>query len=95
MYAHTYVYSPVAQQAQFNVGASGSYRVYVNDRCMTAPSTPVEVQKDLTKQAVQLHQGWNKLMIQIKHTFTEDVNANGVPVGQDQNVAYLGFYQAG
>ncbi len=32
------------------------------------------------------------MMIQIEHTFTEDVNENGVPIAQDQNVAYLGFY---
>ena len=92
VYASTYVYSPDARDAFFDVGASGSYRIYVNDRCMTPPSTPVEVQKDLTKQAVHLHQGWNKLMIQIKHTYTEDVNSNGVPIAKDQNVAYLGFY---
>ncbi|MGW7680577.1 discoidin domain-containing protein [Kribbella sp. NPDC054772] len=92
VYASTYVYSPAAEDAYFDVGASGSYRVYVNDRCMTPPSTPVEVQKDLTKQAVHLQQGWNKLLLQIKHTYTEDVNANGVPIAKDQNVAYLGFY---
>ncbi|MEV0289930.1 discoidin domain-containing protein [Kribbella sp. NPDC050820] len=92
VYANTYVYSPVAQDAYFNVGASGSYRIYVNDRCMTPPSTPVEVQKDLTKQAIHLQQGWNKLMLQIKHTFTADVNSNGVPIGKDHNVAFLGFY---
>ncbi|MEH7304987.1 DUF7402 domain-containing protein [Neobacillus drentensis] len=92
VYAHTYVYSPVEQQAYFNVGASGSYRLYVNDKCVSEPTTPVEVQKDLTKQAIQLKQGWNKLMLQIKHTYTEDVNANNVPIAADQNVAYLGFY---
>ncbi|NOU88642.1 hypothetical protein GC102_23220, partial [Paenibacillus sp. LMG 31460] len=92
VYAHTYVYSPVEQPVYFNVGASGSYRLYVNDKAVTTPSTPVEVQKDLTKQAIQLKQGWNKLMIQIKHTYTEDVNSNNVPLGFDQNVAYLGFY---
>ncbi|WP_171629486.1 discoidin domain-containing protein [Paenibacillus plantarum] len=92
VYAHTYVYSPVEQQAYFNVGASGSYRLYVNDKAVTTPSIPVEVQKDLTKQAILLKQGWNKLMIQIKHTYTEDVNSNNVPTPLDQNVAYLGFY---
>ncbi|MFB7208869.1 putative Ig domain-containing protein [Streptomyces sp. NPDC056255] len=92
VYAHTYVYSPVEQQAYLDAGASGSYRLYANDSCLTNPSTPVEVQKDLTKQAVQLHTGWNKLMIQIKHTYTEDVNSNGVPIAKDQNVSYLGFY---
>lgn len=92
VYAHTYVYSPEARKAYVNVGASGSYRLYVNDRCVTAPSTPVEVQKDLTRQEVDLQQGWNKVLLQIQHTYTEDVNANGVPVAKDQNVAFLGFY---
>lgn len=92
VYAHTYIYSPIAQQAYFNVGASGSYRIYVNDKTLTAPTVPVEVQKDLTKQAVLLKQGWNKLMIQIKHTYTEDVNSNNVPLGFDDSAAYLGFY---
>ncbi|RZU65645.1 Ig-like protein group 2 [Microterricola gilva] len=92
VYAHSYVYSPEAKKAFVNVGASGSYRLYVNDNCVTAPSTPVEVQKDLTRQEVQLKAGWNKVLLQIEHTYTEDLNANGVPVAKDQNVAYLGFY---
>ncbi|MBM7832090.1 hypothetical protein JOE59_002795 [Agromyces cerinus] len=92
VYAHTYVYSPEARKAFVNVGASGSYRLYVNDYCVTSPSTPVEVQKDLTKQEVELKAGWNKVLLQIEHTYTEDVNGNGVPVAKDQNVAYLGFY---
>ncbi|MCD5344908.1 discoidin domain-containing protein [Agromyces sp. S2-1-8] len=92
LYAHTYVYSPEARKAFVNVGASGSYRLYVNDDCITAPSTPVEVQKDLTRREVGLKKGWNKVLLQIQHTYTEDVNANGVPVGKDQNVAFLGFY---
>ncbi|UNK70473.1 discoidin domain-containing protein [Microbacterium sp. H1-D42] len=92
VYAHTYVYSPEAKQAYVNVGASGSYRLYVNDACITAPSNPVEVQKDLTRQEVTLKAGWNKVLLQIEHTFTEDVNGNGVPIAKDQDVAYLGFY---
>ncbi|WP_269939365.1 discoidin domain-containing protein [Arthrobacter sp. HY1533] len=92
VYAHSYVYSPEARKAFVNVGASGSYRLYVNDRCMTAPSTPAEVQKDQTRQEVELKAGWNKVLLQIQHTYTEDLNANGVPAAKDQNVAYLGFY---
>lgn len=92
VYAHTYVYSPEARKGFVNVGASGSYRLYVNDRCVTGPSTPVEVQKDLTRQEVDLKAGWNKVLLQIKHTYTEDLNANGVPAAKDQDVAFLGFY---
>ncbi|MFB6612203.1 discoidin domain-containing protein [Agromyces sp. NPDC056379] len=92
VYAHTYVYSPEARKGFVNVGASGSYRLFVNDDCVTGTSTPVEVQKDLTKQEVDLKQGWNKVLLQIEHTYTEDVNGNGVPIAKDQDVAYLGFY---
>ena len=92
VYAHTYVYSPKKQEAQFRVGSSGSYRLYVNDYPVTSPSVPNLVKKDMTKQPIVLQEGWNKLLIQIKHTYTEDLNANGVPDSRDYNVAYLGFY---
>ena len=92
VYAHSYIYSPTARKAFVNVGASGSYRLFVNDECVTAASTPVEVQKDLTRQEVQLKEGWNKVLLQIEHTYTEDLNGNGVPIAKDQHVAYLGFY---
>ena len=90
--AHTYVYSPKEQTAQFRVGASGSFRLFVNDVPVSRPSTPAEVQKDLVKRDITLRQGWNKLLVQIRHTFTEDRNANGVPVAKDPHVSFLGFY---
>ncbi len=92
VYAHTYVYSPKRQRAQIRVGASGSYRVYFNDRLLTNSSEPAEVQKDMSVLDVILKEGWNKVLLQIEHTYTEDVNENGVPVAKDQNVSYLGFY---
>lgn len=92
VYAHSYVFSPVEREVQFRVGSSGSYKLFVNDSPLAGPTTPVEVKKDLTIQPVTLKAGWNKLLIQIKHTFTEDVNGNGVPIGKDHHVAYLGFY---
>lgn len=90
--AHTYVYSPKAQAVQFRVGSSGSNRLFVNDIPVSKPSVPCEVQKDLVKRDIQLKQGWNKLMVQLKHTFTEDLNGNGVPIAKDHHVAFLGFY---
>ncbi len=92
VYAHTYVYSDKQQTAQVRVGASGSYRVYFNDRALIKPTVPAEVQKDMTVKQVTLKEGWNKLLIQIEHTYTEDVNGNGVPIAKDANVSYLGFY---
>ena len=92
VYAHTYVYSPEDQIVQLRAGASGSYRLYVNDVPVTEYSAPTEVQKDMTVENVTLNAGWNKLLIGIHHTFTEDLNGNEVPTAQDKNVSYLGFY---
>ena len=92
VYAHTYVWSDKEQDAQVRVGASGSYRVYFNDKAITKPSVPSEVQKDMSIQTVTLKEGWNKLLIQIEHTYTEDTNSNGVPIAKDAHVSYLGFY---
>lgn len=92
VYAHTYVYSDKEQTAQVRIGASGSYRVYFNDQALINPTVPAEVQKDMTIKQVTLKKGWNKLLLQIEHTYTEDVNSNGVPIAKDASVSYLGFY---
>lgn len=94
LYAHSYVYSPVEQEAYFCVGATGSYRMYVNDLCVSgAPTVPdADPQKDDTKVKVTLKAGWNKLLIQLFHSYTEDVDEDGVPLGGDASAAYAGFY---
>ncbi|NOU91275.1 hypothetical protein GC102_36955 [Paenibacillus sp. LMG 31460] len=91
-YAHTYVYSPTAQSVQFRFGSSGQHRLFVNDIAVTKPSIPSEVQKDMTIANIKLKAGWNKILLQMKHTYTEDLNANGVAIAQDVNVYYFGFY---
>ena len=92
VYAHTYVYSPKQQKVQFRFGSSGEHRLYVNDIAVTSPSKPAEVQKDMVKKDITLKEGWNKILLQIKHTYTDDKNANGVPIAKDNDVYYLGFY---
>ncbi|MDQ6421586.1 discoidin domain-containing protein [Paenibacillus sp. LHD-117] len=92
VYAHTYVYSPNEQNAQFRFGSSSVNRLFVNDIAITKPSVAAEVQKDMSIANIKLKAGWNKILLQIKHSFTEDRNANGVPMAQDANVSYLGFY---
>ncbi|UVI29372.1 putative Ig domain-containing protein [Paenibacillus spongiae] len=90
--ANTYIYSRFAQDVQFRFGSSGKHRLFVNDAAVTEPSEPSEVQKDMTIANVRLKEGWNKILLQMKHTFTEDMNENGVPVAQDADVHYFGFY---
>lgn len=92
VYAHTYVYSESEQEVQFRFGSSGEHRLYVNDTAVTNPSKPSEVQKDMVIKDIQLKEGWNKILLQIKHTYTDDKNANGVPIAKDNDVYYLGFY---
>ncbi|WP_395028539.1 Ig domain-containing protein, partial [Robinsoniella sp.] len=92
VYAHTYVYSDTEQEVQFRFGSSGEHRLYVNDIAVTGPSKPSEVQKDMVIKDIQLKEGWNKILLQIRHTYTDDKNANGVPIAKDNDVYYLGFY---
>lgn len=92
VYAHTYVYSDTEQEVQFRFGSSGEHRLYVNDIAVTSPSKPSEVQKDMVMKDIQLKKGWNKILLQIRHTYTDDKNANGVPIAKDNDVYYLGFY---
>lgn len=92
VYAHAYIFSPSAQNVQFRFGSSGNHRLFANDVAITEPSKPSEVRKDMTIAYVRLEEGWNKFLLQMKHTFTEDLNENGVPVAKDADVHYFGFY---
>ncbi|MER6949141.1 discoidin domain-containing protein [Nonomuraea sp. NPDC000554] len=79
--AASYVYSPVAQTVQWQVGGSGLYRLFAND----APAgqqdrVAARVSKEGTRHPIQLNQGWNKLLIEIQHKNT----------GTSKN--FLGFY---
>ncbi|MEG0580350.1 MAG: hypothetical protein RR490_10585, partial [Niameybacter sp.] len=77
VYAHTYVYSPIEQDVQFRFGTSGRHKLFVNDEMMVRDTeSPTEVQKDMVKKDITLKQGWNKILLQIKH----------------EAVSYLGFY---
>ena len=94
LYAHTYVYSPKEQEAYFNIGATGSYRVYVNDECVSGtPTVPkADPQKDDQKLPITLEKGWNKILIQLFHVYTEDTDSNGIPTAADAAGVYAGFY---
>ena len=91
VYAASYVYSPTERDVEFRYGSSGAHRLFVNDVPVGGASTPAEVHKDMTVATVHLEAGWNTFLLQMKHTFTDDVASNGKPA-QDSNVAYLGFY---
>ncbi|MEV6109627.1 putative Ig domain-containing protein [Streptomyces sp. NPDC051940] len=79
--AASYVYSPAARTVQWRVGGSGVYNVYAND-------TPVgkqdrvasRVSKNGTAYPVRLNEGWNKLVIEIRHK------------NPGRNKNFLGFY---
>jgi len=87
--ASTYVYSPTAQSAYFDVGSSGIYRMYVNDApVMNPPHTSANIQKQMTSQQVSLNAGWNKLLIQIYDNYAPPAN----PTGAETDQKYCGFY---
>ena len=77
MYAHTYVYSDKEQDAQLRFVTSGLHKVYVNDILVDQNSTAVEsTNKDQYIRTIHLKQGWNKVMLEIKH----------------ERTSYVGFY---
>ena len=77
VYAHTYVYSPKAQSVQLRMVTSGLHKAYVNDILVHQAESAVESSnKDHYKQGIKLKEGWNKVLLEIKHT----------------RVHYLGFY---
>ncbi len=92
VYASTQVYSPADQTAEFRFGASGSYRLLVNGAQVAKADKPREVQRDMFKQAIALKKGWNAVLLEIRHDYTDDKNANGVPIAHDAAVSYLGLY---
>lgn len=77
VYAHTYVYSDKEQDAQLRFVTSGLHKVYVNDMLVDQNSTAVESSnKDQYIRTIHLKQGWNKVMLEIKH----------------ERTSYVGFY---
>ncbi|TCC03008.1 hypothetical protein E0H45_36100 [Kribbella soli] len=66
--AGSYVYSPVAQTVQWQVGGSGLYRLFANDSPVgRQDAVPGRVNKSGTKYPIHLTEGWNKLLIEIQH----------------------------
>ncbi|HEX7261027.1 MAG TPA: putative Ig domain-containing protein, partial [Luteolibacter sp.] len=90
--AHTYVFSPGELSAEFRFGASGSYQLFVNGAEVQKAAAPKEVQRDMYKQPVTLKKGWNRILLEIRHDFTADTNANGAEIAKDAAVSYLGLY---
>ena len=79
--AASYVYSPVAQTVQWQVGGSGRYRLFANEvEAGRQDSVVGRVSKAGTKYPIQLNQGWNKLLIEIQHK------------NPGKNKNFLGFY---
>lgn len=92
IYACTNVFSPVDQSAMFLFGISGSGRLSVNGTEAWKSPVPKEVQRDMYRQPVALKRGWNRLLLEIKHDYTADTNANGAEIAKDAAVSYLGIY---
>ena len=92
VYAAADVFSPAGQTVEFRFGLSGTGRLIVNGTELQRIDTPKEVQRDMYKQAVTLTNGWNHLLLEIRHDFTDDKNANGASIAKDAAVSYLGFY---
>jgi hypothetical protein len=92
VYALSHVFSPADQAAEFRFGTSGTARVLVNGVEVSKITAPREVQREMDKQSISLKKGWNRILLEIRHDFTADTNANGAEIAKDASVSYLGFY---
>lgn len=92
VYAHSYVFSPSDQSVEFRFGTSGTDRLFVNGAEVRRDTTPQEVQRDMRKQNIALKKGWNQILLEIRHDYTADKNANGAEIAKDASVSYLGLY---
>ncbi|MEO5715936.1 MAG: discoidin domain-containing protein [Luteolibacter sp.] len=90
--ARSYIFSPGDQAAEFRFGNSGTSRLFVNGTEVHKEATPKEVQRDMYKQLVTLKKGWNRILVEVRHDFTADTNANGAEIAKDAAVSYLGLY---
>lgn len=74
VYAQTFVYSPDDRRVLINAGASGSIKVWVNDRPVLAASKELTTELDFYRQQVQLKKGYNRLLVQLGYTSTNTPN---------------------
>ena len=92
VYASTSVFTPQARTVEFRFGTSGADRLFVNKEEVRRDVQPQEVHRDQRKQPLLLKQGWNRILLEIRHDYTADTNTNGVEIAEDACVSYLGFY---
>jgi len=64
VYAHTYVYSEIAQPVQLYLGADEMSRVWVNGQ-QVLESSPGQWKRDSVIKAAQLKQGWNNILLKV------------------------------
>ena len=65
VYAQTFVYSPVDKKVILNAGGNGALKIWVNDGLVITESKERTTELDYYKNTCQLHQGYNRVLVQM------------------------------
>jgi len=64
VYAHTYLFATAATQAELRLGADNAFKAWVNGAAV-GESTQGHPRRDAVKLPVNLHAGWNRLLLKV------------------------------
>ncbi len=65
VYAHVYVYSPAATEAELRTGADRMHKVWLNGKHICTTVTPESCSRDDSKTEIHLSAGWNSLLLKV------------------------------
>jgi hypothetical protein len=74
IFAQSFVKCDTEQEAQLRIGVSGSVKVWVNDQLILSEAEERNNDLDTYIQSVKLHQGYNRLLVQIGESYAERSN---------------------
>jgi len=94
-YAHTWVWSPEAQELQLLLGAADSYRVWLNGERIASNYDEFEfLERDGDSIPARLQQGWNQLLLKVQNNrgiwgfYCNLVDGEGAPMaGLEYSIA--------
>lgn len=74
LFAQSFVKSDTEREVQLRVGVSGSIKLWVNDKLILTEAEERNNDLDSYIQTIKLHQGYNRLLIQIGESYADASN---------------------
>jgi tetratricopeptide (TPR) repeat protein len=72
IYAQTFVQSPNDQEVVITLGGQGSLKLWVNDQVLIEEEEKLASELDVLARKVTLKAGYNRILVQLGHTYTEE-----------------------